>query len=95
MTELPKSELAIKRDEWFESEEGIRCSEPHSLLSTSDPYIFLRNRLEAAFLAGAEANEEVKAEMVAKVLEGGVRHCHTHGGYGFHSDCLDCSAERK
>ena len=31
MSDLPKSELAIKRDEWFVSEEGRKCNDPFTL----------------------------------------------------------------
>lgn len=70
MGELPKSELAVKRDEWFESSEGKRCLNLATLRvnirvnSTS----FLKNRLEAAFLAGAKANHEVEEEIAEKLL---------------------------
>ena len=45
-----RSPLAKARDEWFESEEGRRCCDG----VTSGKY--LRNRLESAFLAGAQAH---------------------------------------
>jgi len=60
-----KSELAIKRDEWFESDEGKRCCDPTELGLPSRKY--LRNRLERAFLAGAEANEAVKDDLCHKL----------------------------
>lgn len=63
-----KSELAILRDKWFESEEGKTCANVSTLtcgIGNEDK--FLRNRLEAAFLAGAKANEEAQ-EIIAKKL---------------------------
>jgi len=61
-----KSELAIKRDEWFKSTEGKSCSDMSTL--THDP-IYLHNRLERAFLAGAMANEAVKGDLCRNALE--------------------------
>jgi len=70
MADLPKSELAIKRDEWFASEEGVKCCQPDSLLdSPSDPGKYLRNRLEIAFLAGAKAEHAVSEDMARKCME--------------------------
>lgn len=43
-----KSPLAKARDKWLESDEGKKCCEGN----TSGQY--LQNRLERAFLAGAE-----------------------------------------
>ncbi len=60
-----KSELAIKRDEWFESKEGKRCCDPDGLILPDPQY--LRNRLERAFLAGAKANEAVKDDLCRKL----------------------------
>ena len=62
---LPKSELAIKRDEWFESSAGLSCL-GRSILRYDCRQEFLKERLEEAFLAGAKANEEVHAEFAAK-----------------------------
>jgi len=51
-----KSPLAIKRDAWFASKEGLTCSN-YLTLTTED---YLKNRLESAFLAGAVATEETR-----------------------------------
>lgn len=69
MAEDLRSELAIKRDEWFESDEGKRCC-ADGLSGREDAKKYLKNRLEAAFLAGAKANEAVKKELEDKVLGG-------------------------
>jgi len=53
-----KSELAIKRDEWFESEEGKKCADPYTLYGSGKNEKYLFNRLERAFLAGAKANTQ-------------------------------------
>lgn len=63
-----KSELAIKRDEWLASVEGSHCLDGGILVREEGRKI-LRNRIEAAFLAGAIANEEVKREFCEKVLD--------------------------
>jgi hypothetical protein len=46
-----RSPLARERDEWFASKEGIGCTDG------SASGLFLRHRLELAFLAGARAQE--------------------------------------
>ena len=48
-----KSELAKARDEWFESEDGKKCSEGQA----SGQY--LNNRLERAFIAGWDAHKKI------------------------------------
>ena len=53
-----KSELAIKRDEWFESVQGITALS-NDILHFEDYSNLLKNRLEAAFLAGAKAQKEI------------------------------------
>lgn len=63
-----RSELAIKRDEWFASEEGQKCAMPFRLPDMDDTAVYLRNRLELAFLAGAKTDAEVQEEFAAKVL---------------------------
>lgn len=66
-----KSELAILRDEWFESEEGKRCS-AITALRAGTPFEaekYLRNRLEAAFMAGAEANTKAQEIICAKLAD--------------------------
>lgn len=62
-----RSELAIKRDEWLESEEGKSCLDASGLLLTSKYEQYFRNRIEAAFLAGAKANTEVQQEICDKM----------------------------
>lgn len=55
-----RSELAVKCDEWLESDEGKKCRsvKGFGIIKHADEN-FLRNRLEAAFLAGAIAGEEI------------------------------------
>ena len=61
-----KSELGEKYDLWLETDEGQRCKYPDAYsIALSQSQI-----LEAAFLAGAIANEEFSEELFAKVLEG-------------------------
>ena len=57
-----KSELAIKRDQWLASEEGKKCLDASSLFMSAGYEIYLKNRLEIAFLAGAQAEREIKQE---------------------------------
>jgi len=70
MSKDHRSELAIKRDEWFASDEGKKCADIISLLPTrhyKNNEIYLKNRLEAAFLAGANATNEIAEELAAKI----------------------------
>lgn len=62
-----KSELAIERDKWFESDEGKKCTDTDSLLAPKVTKEYLINRLEAAFLAGATANEIVHEQLIKKM----------------------------
>ena len=62
-----RSELAIKRDEWFDSNEGKSCMEIDKLALHSSHRKYLKNRLEAAFLAGAKADAEVQQEICDKI----------------------------
>lgn len=64
-----RSELAIKRDEWFKSDEGIGCLEVKKLALHHAHQKYLKNRLERAFLAGAIANEEIVQEFCQKVAD--------------------------
>ena len=64
-----KSELAIKRDDWFASVEGKRCSDIKTLSRPGGTDKYLRNRLEQAFLAGALANEEVAQDLCDNILK--------------------------
>ncbi len=61
-----KSELAIKRDEWFKSAEGRKCSNTLTLTCDTDGE-YLKNRLEAAFLAGSIADAEVQQDICDKI----------------------------
>jgi predicted lipoprotein len=61
-----RSELAIERDKWFESEEGKKCLDAKSL-GDFVSHEYLKNRLEFAFLAGAVANEKAR-EVIAKKI---------------------------
>jgi len=61
-----RSELAIKRDEWLESKEGKSCCCFETLMGIAGGEGYLKNRIEAAFLAGAKANEAVKEEICKK-----------------------------
>ena len=44
-----RNDLAKARDAWLESPEGIRCQKPGAF------GVYLRNRLESAFIAGWNA----------------------------------------
>ena len=63
-----KSELAIKRDEWFASDQGRQCC-ADGLNGHGRAKEYLKNRLEAAFLAGAKAQSEVDQEFCDKVID--------------------------
>ncbi len=67
--ELPKSELAVKFDEWIASDEGMECSDVHSLITTSKYDQLIRHYLRAAFLAGATADNDVQQDICDKALE--------------------------
>jgi hypothetical protein len=64
-----KSELAILRDEWLESTEGKQCCAIAALrvVTPLEAEKYLRNRIEAAFLAGAEANHKVQQVICEKL----------------------------
>lgn len=55
-----KSDLAVKRDEWFDSEEGRVCAETDILAIHPAHGKHLKARLERAFLAGARASDEIE-----------------------------------
>lgn len=59
MSEDLRSELAIMRDEFFESDEGKKCLDIKTI--GNDPK-YLKNRIECAFVAGAlsEARQNAK-----------------------------------
>lgn len=50
-----RSYLARSRDEWLESAPGKRCLNCNILRRGADDVQYLRNRLEAAFIAGYDA----------------------------------------
>lgn len=52
-----RNDLAKARDAWFESAEGQRLSSGEGIGVYGDANYYLRNRLEAAFIAGWEAME--------------------------------------
>ncbi|MCK9558183.1 MAG: hypothetical protein M0R50_09115 [Candidatus Cloacimonetes bacterium] len=58
-----RSSLAKTRDIWLESDEGRRCCEG------TPTGVFLRNRIETAFLAGATTTEAEANEKLTKVKE--------------------------
>lgn len=47
--------LAAARDAWFASDEGEQCMQPELLYNPVEGQRYLKNRLERAFLAGANA----------------------------------------
>ncbi len=49
----PRNPLARSRDQWFKSDAGKRALDP-SILSSPSLTKYLRNRLESAFIAGAD-----------------------------------------
>lgn len=61
-----KSELAIARDAWLESPEGRACTDLESMQCYKNPRsgeIYLKNRIERAFLAGAKAMESINTPL--------------------------------
>jgi len=62
-----RSELAIKRDIWFESDEGRQCLKPDLLARPQKDFQFHKNRIERAFLAGAKAADSVNQEICDKI----------------------------
>jgi hypothetical protein len=69
-----RSELAIKRDEWLESDEGKSCCDHNNVCSFVGGAGYLKNRIETAFLAGAKAGTETQQvvcdELASKILTG-------------------------
>lgn len=53
-----RSPLAKMRDDWFDSEEGLRLCDGSKIGVSQKNEQYLRNRLEIAFLAGAKAAKE-------------------------------------
>jgi len=66
--------LVTLRDEWMESAVGAQCCDFMTLkqCDMEDGSRYLRNRIEAAFLAGAEANAKARKAISDKIL--------VHGG---------------
>jgi len=72
-----KSELAIKREAWFKSDEAIKCLNTATL--TAGPY--LKHRLERAFLAGAKAMDDKRSDSFEAALKPAIEYlkgCHPH-----------------
>ncbi len=60
-----RSPLAVARDTYLESPEGVANKNP-STLGSHRPDYYLKNRLESAFLAGAEFERERQDQELAK-----------------------------
>lgn len=58
VAKLKRHPLSIAWEEWIESEEGIKCT------SGSASAIYLGNRLQSAFMAGAKAGEQAERERI-------------------------------
>ncbi|MFA5767279.1 MAG: hypothetical protein WC919_05125 [Candidatus Paceibacterota bacterium] len=65
MAEL-RSDLAKARDTWLASDEGRRCC------AGSADGVFLRNRIESAFLAGARFADTQLAEKLKPIREAAI-----------------------
>ncbi len=52
-----RSQIAIARDEWLDSQEGMKAGDPTTLprAATASGAYYLRNRLSLAFVAGMQA----------------------------------------
>ena len=61
-----RTALAKARDMWLESDEGCRCCEG------APTGIYLRNRIECAFLAGVKIAEAQAEEKLVEVRESAV-----------------------
>lgn len=64
-TEMKKHPLAIAWDEWLASPEGIGCARFDNLTRG----VYLTNRLEAAFNAGAGAGERTTTDHVITTIK--------------------------
>ncbi len=64
------SELSIKLEKWFKSEEGAKCTDSNFIYGFH-PEQYLKHRLELAFIAGAAATQEVQDEICQKLLSEG------------------------
>jgi hypothetical protein len=62
---IEKHPAAIARDEWLNSEEGTRCTNPTTLLAPAEHRQYLENRITAAFAAGWAACEKHKSKRTA------------------------------
>lgn len=58
-----RTPIAKARDEWLESEEGIRCCGSGFLRHVDDAR-YLQNRLELAFMAGIQAEKRTTFDLV-------------------------------
>lgn len=58
-TEIKKHPLAVAWDGWIASDEGKRCSDGAGFLQASVADVYLENRLQRAFMAGAKVSEGV------------------------------------
>ena len=54
-----RSPLAKARDKWLESERGKECINPVGIGVLECNRMYLRNRIESAFIAGWNAKEEL------------------------------------
>lgn len=54
-----RNNLAKARDEWLESKEGKSCTDGSSIYLPTGQSQYLRNRIEMAFIAGAEAQRRI------------------------------------
>ena len=50
------SEMALAKEKWFCSDVGQSCLQPEILYNPVDGQKYLQERLEAAFIAGAQAS---------------------------------------
>ena len=62
-----RNPLAIERDRWFESPEGLSSRDIETLGRRDSS--FLSNRLEGAFLAGARSQARLESDFTAKLSE--------------------------
>lgn len=67
-----RSPLARARDDWFESEEGKKALGVTILLNPEQQE-FLKNRLETAFLAGAEVGRRLTEYKLADKIAALIR----------------------
>lgn len=68
MTDL-RNPLAKARDEFLDSEEGVRAADPISLKASGEMRQYLRNRIENAFVRGWEAAEKARRSAPRRLPE--------------------------